>query len=399
MSGGALQGIVVLDVTQALAGPFASMILGDIGADVIKIELPGGGDGARRWGPPFAEGSGPTFVGFNRNKRSVALDLRTDEGREGFKALVAKADVVLENFRPRTMDRFGVGYDVLREIRPDLVYCSISGYGQTGPLADRAAMDLMIQAVSGMMSVTGEPEGRPVKGAAPVADLMGGFSAGFSILAAIRERDRTGQGQKIDISMLDAMITVLGQAVVAYTMSGNPPQRQGNAHHLMAPYQSFQTATKDFVISLTTQKRWEQFCTIGEFEHLLAQQQYLTQELRNANRGPLCAELQNIFLTDSCEYWMDQFLKLGLPTAPVNAIPDILAEPHLEHRGTMVEVEYPDGSGHHIRTPGLPWRDVASDRPLRNPPTLGQHTEEVFREFGLDVSAISPRPADASEDE
>jgi len=386
MSKGALDGVVVLDVTQALAGPFGGMLLGDIGADVIKIELPGPGDGARRWGPPFIAGSGPTYIGFNRNKRSVAIDLHTEEGRAQFKTLVAGADVVLENFRPGTMDRFGVGYDVLRAIKPDLIYCAISGYGQSGPLANRAAMDLMIQAVSGMMSVTGEPEGAPVKGAAPIADLMGGFSAAFSILAALHERDKTGEGRKIDISMLDAMVTVLGQSVVAYTISGEPPQRQGNAHHLMAPYQSFRTATKDFVVSLTTQKRWELFCSIPQFRHLLEQPQYLTQELRNANRKPLVAEIQEILLTESCEHWMDELLRLKLPAAPVNSIPDILADPHLEQRGTLLEVEYPDGSGRRVKTPGMPWRDVAADREIRNPPTLGQHTAEVFAEFGVKPS-------------
>lgn len=383
---GPLTGITVLDVTQSLAGPFGGMLLGDIGADVIKIELPKGGDGARRWGPPFAGDSGPTFVGFNRNKRSVAIDLHTAEGQSQFIQLATKADVVLENFRPGTMKKFGVDYETLRAHNKSLIYCSISGYGQKGPFAKRPAMDLMIQAVSGMMSITGEPDGRPVKAAAPMADLFGGYTAAFSILAAIRERDRTGEGRVIDVAMLDAMMTLLGQSVVACAISGEAPPRQGNAHQLMAPYQAFRTDTRDLVISVTTQKRWELLCTIPEFKPLSGNDLYLSQELRNEHRLALCAEMDKIFCTRPADYWLAELERLGLPSAPVNTIPEIMAEPHLAQRNTLIEVEYPPGSGKRIKTPGMPWRDVAADRPVRNPPAIGQHTEEVFAQFGVTMN-------------
>ena len=381
-----LKGIVVLDLTQSLAGPFAGMLMGDLGADVIKIEMPVSGDGARKWGPPFAGDSGPTFVGFNRNKRSCAIDLHTDEGRAQVIEMSKQADVVLENFRPGTMKKFGVDYDTLKAHNPRLIYASISGYGQKGPLSGWAAMDLMIQAISGMMSVTGEPEGRPVKAAAPIADLMGGYTCAFSVLAAIHERDKSGPGgvgRRIDVSMLDAMITVLGQSVVATTISGEPPERQGNAHHLMAPYQSFRTATSDFVISLTIQKRWAALCTLPEFTHLFDDPEFQTQDQRNTHRARLCAAMETIFLTRPVDYWMAHFERLALPAAPVNTIPQILQEAHLAQRGTLLEVEYPPGSGQKYKVPGMPWRDVAAEQPLRSPPGVGQHTDEVLQQFGI----------------
>lgn len=383
MNPGPLSGVVVVDVTTALAGPFSTMVLGDLGADVLKIEMPGSGDGVRKWGPPFIDGSGATYIGYNRNKRSVAIDLHTAKGRSLIMQLAAKADVVVENFRPGTMKKFGLAYEVLREQNPGLIYCSISGYGQDGPMAQRPAMDLMIQAVSGMMSLTGEPEGRPVKGAAPISDLMGGFCAAFTILAAIRERDKTGEGRAIDVSMLDCMMTILGQSVTAYAMSGEPPRRLGNAHALMAPYESFRTATRDIVISLATEKRWEQLCTMPEFAALRENPRYGSQELRNRNRGLLCPEIQAIFVTRSAGHWLEKLQGLGLPAAPVNELPEILAEPHLARRGTLMEVEYPSGSGRKIRIPGMPWRDVAARGPVRNPPRIGEHTGEVFAQFGI----------------
>ena len=209
MSAGPLAGIRVLDATRALAGPLSTMVLGDLGADVIKLEMPGAGDETRYWGPPFVADAGPTFLGYNRNKRSVALDLHTAAGRASCLELTRSSDIFVENFRPGTMKRFGLDYDAMREVRPDIIYCSISGYGQTGPMSARPAVDLMVQAVSGLMAQTGEPDGRPVKAAAPVADVMGGLCSVVAIMGALMERKTTGQGRFLDISMLDGMVALL----------------------------------------------------------------------------------------------------------------------------------------------------------------------------------------------
>jgi formyl-CoA transferase/CoA:oxalate CoA-transferase len=283
------------------------------------------------------------------------------------------------------MARFGIDEPILKAINPKLIYCSISGYGQHGPLAKHGAMDLIIQAMSGLMSLTGEPHGRPVKAAVPIADLFGGFTAAFSILAALLARKRGSDiGATLDISMLDVLVTMLGQVVVAYQMSGAEPQRHGNAHELMAPYTAFRTATRDLVISLANQKRWMQLCSLGEFSKLGTETTYQTQALRNQHRDLLCAEIEQILRTQPVEYWLEHFLSLGLPAAPVNTVPEILADPHLSQRGTLLQLEYPPGSDRHVTVPGMPWRDVSTRAPVRNPPALGQHTEEVFAQFGID---------------
>ncbi|APA90338.1 CoA transferase (plasmid) [Paraburkholderia sprentiae WSM5005] len=386
MERGALDGIVVLDLTRALSGPFCTMVLGDLGADVIKVELPGAGDEARHWGAPFAETCGAAFIGFNRNKRSVEIDLHTEAGQRQLVELAAHADVVVENFRPGTTRRFGVDEPVLKARNPELIYCSISGYGQHGPLAQQGAMDLIIQAISGVMSLNGEPNGRPVKAAVPIADLWGGFGAAFAVVAALlgRARGTTHANRAIDISMLDMLITMLGQPIVAHQMSGQEPKRYGNAHETIAPYTSFRTATRDIVVSLANDKRWRQLCSIAEFALLEQDARYATQALRNRNRDALYVELEAILVSRPVEHWLDAMLLLGLPVAPVNSVPEILAHSHLAERGTLLEVEYPPQSGRRVAVPGMPRRDVASSRPVLDPPSLGQHTDEIFARYGLE---------------
>ena len=382
MSAGPLAGIRVLDITRALKGPFCTMILGDLGADVIKVEVPGRGDEARHWGPPFASGAGPNYLAFNRNKRSVEIDLRIPEGQDQVRRLAATVDVVVENFRPGTMKKFGVGYEIIRKNRPDLIYCAISGYGKEGPLANWPAMDLMIQAMSGIMALTGEPEGRPHKVAAPITDLFGGFAAAIAIMGAIHERSRTGEGREIDISMLDCAFTILGQSVAAWGIDGKDPPRVGNAHPLMAPYQTFRTKTKEIVCAITNQKRWERMCSMPEFAHFRDRAELATQALRNASRRKLCEEMEAILQTQPAEYWLTHFFRLELPAASVNTIAEIATHPHVTQRGSLMEIEYPPGSGQRVKIPGMPWRDAAAAGPVRNPPTLGEHNKEVLEECG-----------------
>ncbi len=380
MRKGPLAGIRVLDATRALSGPLTTMVLGDLGADVIKLELPNGGDETRLWGPPFAKNAGPTFIAYNRNKRSVAIDLHTEEGRRQCLALAATSDVFVENFRPGTMERFKLGYSEMKKVRGDIVYCSISGYGQSGPMAHRPALDLMVQAVSGLMSLTGDPQGRPVKASAPVGDVMGGFSAIVAIMGALMERKETGEGKYLDISMLDGIMTLMGQAVAVAGMSGKSPSRMGNAHPLMAPYESFRCADREIVIAVTNEKSWAQFASIAEFKALGANPHFATPPLRSQNRGELLAEVERIFLSRPAAHWLAVLEKAGIPVEPINTLDEILAHPQLAERHTTIPVEYPAGSGNSIETSGMPWRAVASEMPVRNPPDLGEHTREVLDE-------------------
>jgi crotonobetainyl-CoA:carnitine CoA-transferase CaiB-like acyl-CoA transferase len=385
--GGPLFGIRVLDATRALAGPLCTMVLGDLGADVIKLEMPGVGDETRLWGPPFAGDAGPTFVGFNRNKRSVALDLHTSQGRDTCLALAGKCDVFVENFRPGTMKRFHLDYEAMCKARPDIVYCSISGFGQTGPMAARPALDLMIQAVSGLMSLTGEQDGRPMKAAAPVADVMGGLSAVVAILGALMERQRSGAGRYLDISMLDGLVASMGQAIAILGMTGNAPQRTGNAHPLASPYESFRCADRDIVIAVTNEKSWASFCRLSEFAHLEKDTRYATQPLRSANRASLLPEVSAVFQTRPAAYWLAAFEKLGIPAEPINTLDEIMGHSQLDLRNMLLDIEYPPGSGNVVRTAGMPWRAVAAPGAPKSPPGLGEHTQDVLRELGLLQSA------------
>ena len=383
MTSGPLAGIRILDATRALAGPFCTMILGDMGADVIKLEMPGVGDETRLWGPPFAGDAGPTFIGFNRNKRSVAIDLHNAEGRETCLALASSCDVFVENFRPGTMERFQLGYKVMREARPDIIYCSISGFGQTGPMAHRPALDLMVQAVSGLMSLTGEQDGRSMKAATPVADVAGGFSAAISILGALMTRQRTGEGRYLDISMLDGLLASMGQAIAILGMSGKAPQRTGNAHPLASPYESFRCADREIVIAVTNEKSWASFCSIAEFAHFAGEPRYATQPLRSANRNALLPEVQAIFRDKPAAYWLAAFDKVGIPAEPINTLDEIMAHPQIALRKMLIDVEYPPGSGNFCRTAGMPWRAAAADGNAKGPPALGEHTHEVMAELDL----------------
>ena len=325
MRQGPLAGIRVLDTTRALAGPLCTMVLGDLGADVVKIEVPEVGDETRHWGPPFAGDAGPTLIGYNRNKRSVALDLRRPEGREACLTLARHCDVFVENFRPGTVKRFGLDYEAVRAVRPDVIYCSISGYGQEGPMAKRPAVDLMVQAVGGLMAQTGEPNGRPVKAAAPVADTMGGLSAVIAVMGALMERGRTGQGRYLDISMLDGLVALMGQSIAAWGMSGATPRRWGNAHPLMAPYESLRCADREIVIAVTNEKTWASFVTLPDFVALSADSRYADPPSRNTNRAALVPAIEAILATRSASEWLRIFDAAGIPAEPINPLPEVMA--------------------------------------------------------------------------
>jgi crotonobetainyl-CoA:carnitine CoA-transferase CaiB-like acyl-CoA transferase len=373
---GALAGIRVIDVSRALAGPYSTMLMGDLGADIIKVEMPGTGDESRYWGPPFA-----TYMSSNRNKRSVELDLHTGDGQRILLDLIRTADIVVENFRPGTMKRFNLDYESVVKVKPDIIYCSISAYGQTGPMSHRPGIDLMVQAISGLMSQTGEPDGRAMKAGGPVADIVGGFSAVMSIMASLMERRETGRGRYIDIAMLDGLMMVLNQQIVTYTATGKPYARVGNAHPLMAPYESFPASDREFVMAVTNQKAWKAFVSLPEFAFLDEVPEFKQQVDRNLNRVRMLEMICAVFRTKPADYWLAELDKRGIPSEPILTLPEVVAHPHLRARGSLMEIEYPPGSGTRVVIPGMPWKDVAAPMVKRDPPSLGQHTQEVLEEL------------------
>ena len=373
---GALAGIRVIDVSRALAGPFSTMLMGDLGADIIKLEMPGTGDESRYWGPPFA-----TYMSSNRNKRSVEVDLHTERGQQIFMDLVKTADIVVENFRPGTMKRFNIDYEKVSKVKPDIIYCSISAYGQNGPMSHRPGIDLMVQAVSGLMSQTGAPDGPGYKAGGPIADIIGGFCAVTSIMATLMERRETGKGRYIDIAMLDGMMMVLNQQIVTYTATNKQYPRLGNAHPLMAPYESFMASDRDFVVAVTNEKAWKAFTSIPEFVELGKDPQFQVQVDRNINRERMLEEIRAIFKTRPAAYWLGELDKRGIPSESILTLPEVVAMPHVEHRGSLMQIEYPPNSGELVTIPGMPWRDVAAPAVWRDPPGLGQHTQEVLDEL------------------
>jgi crotonobetainyl-CoA:carnitine CoA-transferase CaiB-like acyl-CoA transferase len=352
------------------------MLMGDLGADIIKLEMPGTGDESRYWGPPFA-----TYMSSNRNKRSVEVDLHTPEGQQICLDLIATADILVENFRPGTMKRFNLDYESVIKVKPDLIYCSVSAYGQTGPMAHRPGIDLMVQAISGLMSQTGEPDGRAMKAGGPVADIVGGFSAVVSIMASLMERRETGKGRYIDIAMLDALMIVLNQQIVTYTATGKPYARVGNAHPLMAPYESFPASDREFVMAVTNQKAWLAFVSIPEFAFLDDIPEFKKQIDRNVNRVRMLAMIYDVFKTRTADHWLAVLDALGIPSEPILSLPEVVALPHLKERGSLMDIEYPPNSGERVVIPGMPWRDVAAPMVKRDPPALGQHTREVLEEL------------------
>lgn len=373
----ALDDVTVLDLSHALAGPFASTMLGDYGAEIIKIE-PLEGEIARAWGPPFYDDEAAYFVNLNRNKKSVALDLKHPEGRALFFRLLDRADVVLENLRVGSVSRLGIDYARASERQPRIVYCSISGFGQDGPYRDRAALDLVVQAESGMISVTGAPGGHGVRAGVSIADITAGMYAAFAVLTALHARERTGRGQYIDVSMLEGQLGILSGAVGAYLADGVVPKPMGTAYGALLPYQTFQTKTRDIAIGIGSDKLWRTFCPLLGLPQLAGDPRYVTNAARNANRPSLIAALQEAFLGNTYEEWEAILLPAGIPMGAINTMDAVIEHPQLAARGTLVECEHPVAG--RIRLVGPPVRMSETPGAVRAPaPLLGQHTDEVLK--------------------
>jgi len=384
----ALDDLVVLDLSHALAGPFASTMLGDYGAEIIKIE-PLDGEIARAWGPPFYGGESSYFVNLNRNKKSVALDLKHPDGKAIFFKLLDGADVVLENLRVGTVDKLGIGYAAASARQPRVIYCSISGFGQDGPYRDRAAFDLVVQAESGMISITGEPGCRGVRAGVSIADITAGMYAAFGILTALHARETTGRGQFIDVSMLEGQLGILSGMIGAYVADGIVPGPLGTAYGELLPYQTFRTRTRDIAIGVGSDKLWRTFCPLLGLEALTDDPRYVTNAARNANRGTLVATLQEAFLTRSYEEWESILLAAGVPMGAVNTLDAVMTHPQIAARRALVESEHPVAGAVTMTAPPVRMSDTPGA--VRSPaPLLGQHTEQVLRErLALSDAAIA----------
>jgi crotonobetainyl-CoA:carnitine CoA-transferase CaiB-like acyl-CoA transferase len=375
-----LAGLRVLDFTRVWAGPLATRILADLGAEVIKVENPQGGDMSRQAGP-FIAGEGAGFLAINRNKKSLTLNLKSPKGKEIFSALVRTADVLIENFRPGTMRDLGLDYETLAAINPRLIYSSASGFGQTGPYAMYPAQDLIAQGLSGLMSITGEPGRPPVKVGVPIADLTTALFGAYAILAALYVRDRTGRGQHIDVNLLESALALEVWETSTYFATGEIPEPLGSAHRTAAPYQAVRTADGYINIAATSPRNWSAFCQALGLEHLEHDERYATVSERRKRYQELAAIIEEITVTRPSDYWLDRLMSLGVPCGRINNIEQIVNDPHIRARGFVVELAHPTIGK--VRATGSPVRLSATPTQVeRAGPLLGEHTAELLAELG-----------------
>jgi formyl-CoA transferase len=374
---GPLDGIRVLDLTRVLAGPYCTMFLGDLGAEIVKVEQPGVGDDTRGWGPPFVGGESAYFLCVNRNKKSITIDLKLDDGTALVRRLAEKADVLIENFLPGTMERFGLGEESLRAANPKLIYASLTGFGADGPMCDFPGYDLIVQAWGGLMSITGAPDGEPTKVGVAIIDLVAGLMLGKSIAAALFAREKLGMGQRIDTSLLEAEVACLINAGSNYLVAGKVPGRWGNAHPTIVPYQSFQTADSYLVIGVASEGIWRRFCqAIGKTE-MADDARFAKNADRVENRAVLIAMLTEMFRGRDNETWLKILNAAEVPCAPIQTIDQVFAAPQVRHRDMLIEIEHPMAGT--IRMAGIPVKFSATPASVRlPPPLLGQHTDEVL---------------------
>jgi crotonobetainyl-CoA:carnitine CoA-transferase CaiB-like acyl-CoA transferase len=372
-----LSGVRVLDLTRVLAGPFCSMILADMGAEVIKIEEPGKGDDTRSW-PPFVAGEATYFMSVNRNKKSVTLNLKAPAARKILTDLVKMSDVVLENFRPGTMEKLGLGYAALSALNKKLVYCAVSGFGESGPEGGRAGYDLVVQAESGLMDITGFPDGPPVKMGTSIADLVAGMSAAHGVTLALLARTKTKRGQKVEIGMLDAMAALLTYQAGIYWGTGRQPMRRGNEHPSIVPYEAFKAADAYLTLGVANNSLWERCCTAMERPDLVKDPRFATESARVENRATLVPLLNEILGARSADEWMKRLEAAGVPAGRIRTVPEVCESEHLKARGMIQALEHPKAG--RITVMGVPIKLHGTPGEVKTPPpTLGQHTDQVLR--------------------
>ncbi|HQV70525.1 MAG TPA: CoA transferase [Thermoflexales bacterium] len=383
----ALSDIHILDFTRVLAGPYCTQLLADFGAEVIKIEQPGAGDITRQWGPPWVGDEAAYYLGVNRNKRSLTLNLKTEEGKAIARALAAKADVVMENFLPDTMDKLGLGYADLSAINPSLVYCALTGYGQTGPYRDRPGFDFMIQAQGGIMSITGPADGEPYKVGVAIADITTGLFAANAILAALHYRQKTGQGQFVDVALLDSQVAWLANVAQNY-FAGETPARYGNAHASLVPYQVFATQDSHIAIAVGSDGQYKSLCECAGCMELWHDARFKTNPGRVVNRAELVAKLERVFAQKNTADWMPILLKADVPASPINDVPTILNDPHILARGMVQEMAHPTLGAVKVLGPVAKLSETPATLRIP-PPTLGQDTAAILSELGYTAQDIA----------
>ncbi len=391
-----LEGMRVLDLTRAMAGPFCTMMLGDLGADVVKVERPGRGDESRGWGPPFVgkpygpyPGESAYFISANRNKRSITLNLKKPEGQDIVRRLAAQSDALVENFRTGVLDRLGLGYEQLRRVNPRLVYCSISGYGSTGPYAAHPGYDFIIQAEGGFMGITGPEEGPPSRSGVPIIDITAGMFSATAILAAFRARDATGEGQHIDLSLLETQVALLTNVASNTLVGGMEHRRLGNAHPNIAPYEAFPARDRWFALAAGNERQWAILCQVLGRPDLKEDPRFADNNARVANRPALREVLDEEFRVRDASDWLAELRQAGLPCGPINTIPEVFDHPQAEARSLTLEVDHPTAGL--VQFPGFPYKFSSTPAQVRlPPPLLGQHTEEVLGNvLGFSTSEVA----------
>ena len=383
----ALDKIKVVDLTRTLAGPFCTMLMGDMGAEVVKIEEPTGGDETRHW-TPFVNGESTQFLTFNRNKRSLGINLKEPEGLKIVRDLAADADVMIESFRAGTLDRLGLGYEDIKKTNPGVVYCSISGYGRTGPMSDMPGYDLLIQAYSGLMSLTGEPEGSPLRIGFSLVDLFTGMMAYGTILTALRQRDQTGKGQWVESALLDGQVAALSYHATGFMGTGVEPKRMGSGHPSLVPYQSFNSSNGQFIIGCANQGLWERMARAIGQDAMLEDPRYSTNTGRVEHRAECVGELNMIFATNTTDHWVELIVKAGVPCGPINTVSDVVSNPQVLARNMIAEVDHPKVPN--LKFPNSPLKLTDSPATIRRvPPMLGQHNEEILGEVGYSAEKFA----------
>jgi len=388
---GPLAGLRVLDMTRILAGPTCTQLLGDLGADVIKVERPGEGDDTRKWGPPFLpdrdgnpSDTAAYYLSSNRNKRSVTIDIAKPEGQALVRKIAAKADIAMENFKTGGLAKYGLDYFGLKEVKPDIVFCSVTGFGQTGPYAKRAGYDYLAQGMGGIMSLTGESDGRPMKVGVGIADVMCGMYAAVAILSAILHRNKTGQGQYIDVSLLDTQVAWLVNEGLNYLTSGKVPPRQGNEHPNIVPYNTFPTSDGYFILAVGNDGQFKRFCDFAGCPQLVDDPRFQTNKARVVNREALYAILPDYTARKPMAEWLDGLAGLGVPAGAVNTLDKVFADPQVIARGGKIAMPYPESQSGTVDLIGNPIKFSETEVSYRHaPPTMGQHTDEIMDELEI----------------